>query len=154
MIKDTAEDHRVISPLSFQQKEGALRLKKGNSGQVTVLSPGLQPIVPVGECLFASRKRSKRDFVLVMVLGPCSYSIIHYVAIEGSVQQLEVRYISNACEAALLLRSKKLSSGSLFVELESISEEEYRRLERIARRQLQVIMGSRRRKGCLENPWG
>lgn len=145
MIKDTAEDHRVISPLSFQQKEEALRRKKGKSGQVTVLSPGLQPIAPVGECLFASRKRSKRDFVLVKVLGSCSYSTIHYVAIEGSVQQLEVSYSSNACETAMLLRSKKLSAGSLFVELESISEEEYRRLERIARRHLLAVIGSRKK---------
>lgn len=74
------------------------------------------------------------------VLKADAYSILHYIAIEGRVQQLEVRYVCNACEGALLLRSKKLSSGGLFVELEPVSEVEYQGLERIALRELQSIL--------------
>lgn len=86
--------------------------------------------------LFISRKRSKNDFVLVRLLDAASYSVIHYVAIEGQVLQVEVLYIRNAYEREQLQKRRKLCAGGLFSELEPVSAREYRRYERIARRHL------------------
>ena len=133
---------RKSSPPSREKEEGPLANGRRKE-QFTVLSSPLEGIQTTGEGLFASRKRSKQGFTLVRVLSAGAYSILHYVAIEGKVQQLEVRYVCNACEGALLVGSKKLSSGGLFVELEPISEEEYWRLERVVRRQLVSIVGSK-----------
>ena len=94
----------------------------------------------VERCLFISRKKSKDDFVLVRMLSSSSYSILHYVAIEGRVMQMELRYIYNAYEATLLKRTRKLCSEGLFVELEAVSEKEYRQFERVAMRHLKGIM--------------
>lgn len=90
--------------------------------------------------LFISRKRSYGDFVLVRALSAGSYSIIHYVEIEGQVQQLEVRYIHNAFELELLRRTQKLGSEGLYVDLEAASAVEYRRFEWVARRKLEAFL--------------
>ena len=93
---------------------------------------------------FISRKRSKEDFVLMRVLDLSSYSILHYVEIEGKVQQIEFRFIRNAYELELMKRTRKLCSEGLYVELEPVSLEEYRRFERVGRRGLREVWVSRR----------
>ena len=98
----------------------------------------------VEKCLFISRKRSKDDFVLVRILSSISYSIIHYVAIEGRVRQMELRYIDNAYDVALLKRSRKLCSEGLFVDIETVSGQEYRQFERVAMRHLHGTMKKER----------
>ena len=136
------EGERKTSLPSSEKEEG--RLARGRSKEpLPVLTSPPAGIQATGEVLFASKKRSKLGFTLVRVLNGDAYSILHYVAIEGKVQQLEVRYVCNAYEGELLVRSKKLCSGGLFVGLEPVSEKDYRRLELVVRRQLQAILGSR-----------
>jgi hypothetical protein len=66
---------------------------------------------------------------------------MHYVAIEGKVLQMELRYIHNFCEVELLKQSKKLCSEGLFVELEFVSDHEFRHYESTFIKQLKTIMG-------------
>ncbi len=98
------------------------------------------PVKPVEEGLFISRKRSKGDFVLVRVLNSTCFSVIHFVAIEGQVQQMEVRYINNAYELELIQRTKKLCSDGLYVELEPVAVEEFGMFVGIVRRSLKFII--------------
>jgi hypothetical protein len=65
------------------------------------------------------------------------------------VLQMELRYIHNACEVELLKRSEKLCSEGLFVELEIISDGEFRRYERIAIKQLKTGMGIKNIKSIM-----
>lgn len=99
--------------------------------------------VSTGGCFYVSEKSSVRDFVLVRVLSTSSYSVIHYVSIEGQVQQMEVRYFRNAYELELLRRTLKLCSEGLYFKLKVVPLEEYKRFERIASRHLAVIMNKR-----------
>lgn len=91
------------------------------------------------EAFFISRKKSKNDFVLVRVLDASCYSIIHYVSIEGKVQEMEIRFIRNRFEIEIMKRERKLSSGSLIVALEAIGYSAYRMYEKIAKRHLKVV---------------
>lgn len=94
-------------------------------------------------CNFISRKNSKDDFVLVRILGCSTYSIIHYVAIEEMLMQMELRYVRNAYEVELLKSTHKLSSEGLFVDLEAISDEEFQQFERIALRHVQGMLNEK-----------
>ena len=96
------------------------------------------------EGLFISKKKCKSDFVLVRELSSSCFSVIHLVEIEGKVQQMELRYINNAYELELLKRTRKLCTEGLYVELEAITGEDYKKYERVARVHLKSIIKVRR----------
>lgn len=102
------------------------------------------PVAGFQEGLYISQKRSKGNFVLVRGLDSCFYSVIHFVAIEGQVQQMEVRYINNPYEVEQIKRTKKLCSEGLYVDLQAVSVEEYERFVRIAKRYLKEVLRSGR----------
>lgn len=94
--------------------------------------------------LFISRKRNRHDFVLVRLLDAAAYSVIHYIAVEGQVLQMEVLYLHNAYEREQLQKRRKLCAAGLFVDLEPVSAREYRRYERVARRYLATVLTAKR----------
>lgn len=104
---------------------------------------------------FISQKRSKQDFVLVRELSSCTYSIIHYVEVGGKVLQMEIRFIPNTYESAIIRRRRKLCSEGLHVDLEPVSPEEYRRFERVVRQHLhsRVISGKISEKPSPQKKW-
>ena len=82
--------------------------------------------------------------MLVRLLDAASFSVIHYVAVEGQVMQMEVLYINNAQEREQLHKTRKLCAGGLFAALEPVSAREYRRYERMARRHLRGILTTKK----------
>ena len=140
------EETKPIIAYPFQERKGSF----SGQSEVSLASDSDHELFKgageAKEILFISRKRSKGAFVLVWVLNSFSFSIIHYVEIEGQVQQMEVRYIRNAYELELLRRTRKLCSEGLYVDLEAVSLEEYRRFERIVKRHLKDVFFKRKNK--------
>ena len=140
---ERVKDHKLAS--SLPEREGTIPLDPCFAGDLEYELPKVT--AKADRSLFISRKRSKGDFVLVRVLDQFSYSIFHYVEIEGKVQQMEVRYIRNAYELELIKRTRKLCSEGWYVDLEPVLLEEYRRFERIVKRHLQEVFLKRKKKG-------
>lgn len=78
-----------------------MRVTAGNAAQKS----STIDVFPIPK-LYISMRHSLGDFMLVRLLNTCSYNIIHYVAIEGKVLQMELRYIHNVCEITQLQKSK------------------------------------------------
>lgn len=135
-LKYAGRDRKSSVPESIDDKLSAELLSQPAEGNL--LAPPEQGIGMDG--LFISRKRSRHDFVLVRLLDVASFSVIHYIAVEGQVLQMEVLYLHNAYEREQLQKRRKLCAAGLFVDLEPVSAREYRRYERIASRHLWTIL--------------
>lgn len=84
------------------------------------------------ETLFISSKRTKESFVLVRTLGPACFTVIRFLAIEGQLLQLSLRYFYNKWERNSIQRERKLRLEGLFVELEPVSFSIFRPYEQLA----------------------
>jgi GTP cyclohydrolase I len=85
--KNRSNTFAVLDRKEYQETDQASKKEKASLNGISDLyaaTPGT---------LYISKKHSKTDFVLVKVISSSTYCIMHYVAIEGKVLQMELRYI-------------------------------------------------------------